>query len=118
MIVSRVVQLALRWGLTSLRQLTTVINQHLTEILLNIFHNFLIDVISSCCRCSFLSETTLILVSWWLKLHITLELGVSLRHIGLNIIALRTIIPSTTHFVIGKVHLLIIVCSRGVLALV
>jgi hypothetical protein len=118
MIVSRVIQLALRWGLTSLRQLTTIINQHLTEILLNIFHDFLIYIISSSCSCSFLSETTLILVGWWLKLHITLELGVSLRQIGLNIIALRAIIPSSTQFVICKVHLLIAICSRGVLALV
>ncbi len=110
MIVSRVVQLALRWRLTPLN-LSTVINQHLTEVLLNVFHDFLIDVITRSGSCTVLSETTLILVCRRLKLHVPLELGVGWRRISLNITVRRSIIPCTTHLV-TIVHL---VTLRGML---
>jgi len=117
LIVARVIQLILRWGLTPLN-LTSVINKHLTEVLLNVLHDFLIDIVSSGCA-TVLSETTLILVCWRLKLHVALELLVRRRWhvVGLNIIVRnRSIIQGSTHL-ITVLHL-IAVALRGILTLI
>ena len=98
--------MTLWWRLTPLNlwHLSTVIDKHLTEVLLNVFHDFLIDIVSSCSvGTPILSKAALILIYWWLELHIALELGVSWRHIGLNIIV-GGVVPATIHLV-TKVHL-------------
>ena len=75
-----------------LRQLATVINKHLTEVFLNVLHDFLINIVSSAQCCAFLRETALILVAWWLELHISLELGIGGHICCLNIM-LGVVIP-------------------------